>query len=322
MKIAILGAGGLGKSAARLIEHKKEVKIVAACDKKGYVIDEKGIKPKKIYSLKKEDSVAKVGDTSNDTIGEIIKSSKFIDGILITLPNLPNEFIPSVAKRFLENGYQGAFSDPLKRTQAMKIMFGMNNLFKKHKSTYITGTGATPGLLTAAAVLASQSFIKVDKVDIFWGVGIANWEEYKGTIREDIAHLPGYTIEKAKAMTDKEIEELLDKTNGVLTFKNMEHADDILLKKVGIVDRLEQVSVGGIMDTKHAKKPVTTTMTLTGKTFDGKISSHKFMLGDETSMATNVLGPALGYLKRAIWLRQNKIYGVFGSTEFMPMVVR
>ena len=322
MNIAILGAGGLGKSAARLIEHKKEVKIVAACDKRGYIIDEKGIKPKKIYSLSKEESVAGIGNASNDAIKEIIKAGKFIDGILITLPNLPNEFIPSVAKRFLKNGYEGAFSDPLKRTQAMKIMFGMDNFFKKHKSAYITGTGATPGLLTAAAVLAAQSFIKVDKVDIFWGVGIANWEEYKGTIREDIAHLPGYTIEKAKAMTDKEIEELLDKSNGILKFRNMEHADDILLQRIGVVDNLNQVSIGGVMDTRHAKKPVTTTMTLTGKTFDGKTSSHKFMLGDETTMAANVLGPALGYLKRAIWLKQNKLYGVFGSTEFMPMVVR
>jgi len=322
MNIAVLGAGGLGKSAARIIEQKNEVKIIATCDKKGYFIDENGIDPKKIYSLGKEDSIETIGNKSDDTIGEIIKASKIIEGILITLPNLPNEFIPSVAKRFLDNNYQGSFSDPLKRTQAMKIMFGMDDFFKKHKSTYLTGTGATPGLLSAAAVLASQSFIKVDKVDIFWGVGIDNWEEYKGTIREDIAHLPNFSIEKAKTMTDKEIEDLLDKTDGKLEFKNMEHADDILLKKVGVVDNLNQVTVGGIMDTRNTKKPVTTTMTLTGKTFDNKTSSHKFMLGDETTMAANVIGSALGYLKRAIWLNQKNIYGVYGSTEFMPMVVR
>lgn len=322
MNIAILGAGGLGKSAARLIEQKKEVKIVAVCDSKGYIIDEKGIRPKKIYSLSKDESIAEIGNASNDAIGEIIKAGKLIKGILITLPNLPNEFVPSVAKRFLKGGYKGAFSDPLKRTQAMKIMFKLDSYFKKKKCTYITGTGATPGLLTAAAILAAQSFIKVKNVDIFWGVGIANWEEYKGTIREDIAHLPGYSVKIAKAMSDEEVEELLDKTNGILKFRNMEHADDILLQKAGVVDKLSHVTVGGVMDTRHAKKPVTTTMTLTGKTFDGKISSHKFMLGDETTMAANVLGPALGYLKRAIWLKQNKIYGVFGSTEFMPMVVR
>lgn len=204
----------------------------------------------------------------------------------------------------------------------MKIMFDMDDFFKEHKSTYLTGTGATPGLLSAAAVLASQSFVEVDKVDIRWGVGIANWEEYKGTIREDIAHLPGYSVEMAKSMTDSEIEDLLNKTDGVLEFKNMEHADDILLEKAGVVDNRNKVSVGGVMDTRHAKKPVTTTMTLTGKTFDNKKSSHKFVLGDETSMAANVLGPSLGYLKRAIWLKKKGIYGVFGSTEFMPLVVK
>ncbi len=322
MDIAILGAGGLGRSAVRIIEKKKEVKIVAICDKNGYIISEKGIAPKKIYSLAKYDDLSSIGNSSDDPIEEIIKSSKFIEGILITLPNLPNEFIPSVAKRFLDGGYEGAFSDPMKRTKAIEIMFSMNSFFAKHNSTYITGTGATPGLLTAAAVLAAQSFIEVNKVDIFWGVGISNWQEYKGTIREDIAHLPGYTMEKAKSMSDKEIDTLLDKTNGILEFRNMGHGDDVLLKKVGVVDSLAKVSVGGVMDTRSSKKPVTTTMTLTGKTFDGRISSHKFILGDETTMAANVLGPALGYLKRAIWLKKNGLYGVYGSTEFMPMIVR
>jgi hypothetical protein len=76
------------------------------------------------------------------------------------------------------------------------------------------------------------------------------------------------------------------------------------------------------MDTRSAKKPVTTTMTLTGITHDGKRSSHKFSLGDETTMAANVIGPALGYLKRAQWMKERGLYGIYGSTEFMPMVAR
>ena len=102
----------------------------------------------------------------------------------------------------------------------------------------------------------------------------------------------------------------------------MEHADDILLQRVGVVQSPEQVEVGGVMDTRRAKKPVSTTMTLTGLTYEGKRSSHSFILGDETTMAANVIGPALGYLKRAAWLRQRGFYGVFGSTEFLPMIVR
>jgi len=259
---------------------------------------------------------------SNDSIGEIIKLKKKIDGIFIALPNLPNEFIPGVVKRFIKGGFSGVFTGVLKRTKAIKLMMKLDNGLKKNKSVYITGCGATPGLLSAAATLAAQSFINVEDVNIWWGVGISNWDEYKATIREDIAHLPGFTVSKAKRMTDRDIEKLLDKTNGRLELYEMEHGDDILLKNAGVVDSLDKVSVGGVMDTRNAKKPVSTTMTLTGITFEGKRSSHKFILGDDTSMAANVVGPALGYLKRALWLKKHKIYGMYGSAEFMPMILR
>src|SRR3989338_8044457 len=202
-------------------------------------------------------------------------------------------------KRFIRAGFSGVFTDALKRTGAVKVMMKLDPGLKKNRSVYITGCGATPGLLSAAAVLAAQSFVKIEDVNIRWGVGISNWDEYKATVREDIAHLPGYTLEKAKRMSDEEIENLLDKTGGKLILRQMEHADDILLKRAGVVDSLKRVTVGGVMDTRHAKKPVSTTMTLTGITFEGKRASHRFILGDETTMAANVIGPALGYLKRA-----------------------
>jgi len=312
MKIAVLGAGGLGKACLRVAKEKKGVKIVAICDSRGFLYSERGIDVKDINRL----------HASNDPIGEIVKLKDKIGGIFVALPNLPNEFIPSVVRRFIKAGYKGVFSDALKRTRAVKLMKRLDAGLKRNKSVYITGCGATPGLLSAAAVLAAQSFIKVLDVNIWWGVGISNWDEYRATIREDIAHLPGYTVSKAKKMTDSQVERLLDKRDGKLELHEMEHADDILLKDVGVVDSLNKVSVGGIMDTRCAKKPVSTTMTLTGITFDGKKSSHRFILGDETSMAANVIGPALGYMKRAVWLKEHSIYGMFGSTEFMPMVVR
>ena len=201
-------------------------------------------------------------------------------------------------------------------------MFELDETVRRSGSVVMTGCGATPGMLAAAAVLAAQSFIQVEKVDIRWGVGIANWGAYKATIREDIAHLDGYSVERAKAMTDAEVAELLDRTNGLLELRRMEHADDVLLQRVGVVDHPDQVEVGGVMDTRHAKKPVSTTMRLTGLTYEGKRATHTFTLGDETTMAANVIGPALGYLKRGLWLKDRGITGVFGSTEFLPMVVR
>jgi hypothetical protein len=151
-------------------------------------------------------------------------------------------------------------------------------------------------------------------------VGISNWEAYRATIREDIAHLPGYNVEKASAMTDAEVEAFLDQTNGILTLENMEHADDLMLELAGICRR-EQVSVGGVVDTRNAKKPLSTNVQVTGRTFEGKISTHTFTLGDETSMAANVCGPAFGYLKAGIGLSRRGMSGLFTATEIMPQFV-
>ncbi len=325
MRLAVLGAGGLGKAAAQIIDQKQSLCLVAICDSRGYAYNQQGLDAQAIMSLEPDQSIAdipEVGKSSNDSIGEIIKmGSSQIDGVLVALPNLPNEFIPGIVKRFISAGFETVFSDALKRTSAMEQMLKLSPQLKKIKSTYITGAGASPGLLTAAAVIAAQSYMQVDEVDIWWGVGISNWEQYKATVREDIAHLPEYDVERARAMSDEDVEQLLKERDGKLTLRNMEHADDILLELAKVVDSRDKVKVGGIIDTRNAKKPVSTTMTLTGRTFDGKISSHRFVLGDDTCMAANVIGPALGYLKRARWLKDNGLYGIYGSTQFMPMMV-
>ncbi|HEX8550531.1 MAG TPA: hypothetical protein VF681_03135 [Abditibacteriaceae bacterium] len=323
MNVAILGAGGLGKAAAQIISFKKEMKLVAIADAGGVAIDANGLDADEIARVKIGGSVAELaqGKESDDAIGEIIALGDKIDGVFIALPNLPNSFIPDVARRFVQAGFKGVFCDALKRTRAMEMMFDLDDEFRAANCTYLTGCGATPGLLTAAAALAAQSFVEVEKVDIWWGVGIPNWDAYRATIREDIAHLPGHTVESAKAMSDTEIASLLDETDGKLTLHEMEHADDVMLERAGVISR-DAVHVGGVMDTRSAQKPVSTTMTLTGKTFEGKTSTHKFVLGDETSMAANVCGTALGYLRRAHWLRERGLCGVFSSADMMPMVVK
>ena len=342
IRVGVLGAGGLGKAAARIIGAKQELRLCAICDSRGIVSAPEGLETEAVAALE-GDLVAGYGEAlrrreeagggvqvaaavdarhAEDPVGEILRQADQLDAILIALPNLPNEFIPGVIERFARAGQSLVFVDVLKRTSAVAQMFALDALVKEARSVVLTGCGATPGLLSAAAVLAAQSFIHVERVDIWWGVGIANWDAYQATIREDIAHLPGYTVECAKAMSDADVEALLERTNGLLELRHMEHADDILLQRVGVVEHPDQVEVGGVMDTRHPKKPVSTTMTLTGITWDGKRSSHKFILGDETTMAANVIGPALGYLKRGLWLKSHGLFGVFGSTEFLPMVVR
>ena len=349
MRVAVLGAGGLGRAACRIIGMKRQLRLVAICDSKGYAFDPEGLDCERLAGCS-GDLVSSYGVTAaleagaarrgssgsrskeidavvehvDDPLGELASLAKesAFDAVLITLPNMPNGFIPGVVERFVRAASGLVFADVLKRTAAVELLFGLDPAVKQSESVVLTGCGATPGLLTAAAVLAAQSFIEIERVDIWWGVGMANWEAYRSTIREDIAHLPGYSVERATAMTDEEVAAFLDRTAGLLELHQMEHADDILLQRVGVIQSPEQVEVGGVMDTRHAKKPVSTTMTLTGITHDGKRSSHRFILGDETTMAANVIGPALGYLKRALWLKRHGLFGVFGSTEFLPMIVR
>lgn len=87
-------------------------------------------------------------------------------------------------------------------------------------------------------------------MQVTFGVGIGNWEAYRSTVREDIAHLEGYSVESAQAMSDAQVSALLERTDGLLKLENMEHADDILLELAGICGR-ERVSVGGVVDTRN-----------------------------------------------------------------------
>ncbi|MEH2090380.1 (S)-8-amino-7-oxononanoate synthase BioU [Nostoc sp.] len=324
IRVGVLGFGGLGQAAAKVVAGKREMILVAAADQKGYAYAAEGLNTEKsVATYQAQGSVGylePIGTLTNQSIQDLIEIAE-VDGYFLALPNLPNDFIPNVAKEFIKSGWRGVLVDAIKRTTAVEQLLAMKEELQAAGITYMTGCGATPGLLTAAAALAAQSFAEIHQVEITFGVGIANWEAYRATVREDIGHMPGYTVEAARAMTDAEVEALLDKTNGVLTLKNMEHADDVMLEVAGIVGR-DRVTVGGVVDTRNPKKPLSTNVKVTGRTFEGKISTHTFTLGDETSMAANVCGPAFGYLKAGRQLHQRGIYGIFTAAEIMPQFVR
>ena len=325
LRVGVLGFGGLGQAAARLLAAKREMVLVAAADRHGYLYQPTGIDVDGcIAAYRDQGSVGylpEAGQLSEQSILDLIQSAPDVDGYFLALPNLPNTFMASVVKDFIQSGWKGVLVDALKRTSAVEQMLALQDDLQGAGITYLSGCGATPGLLTAAAALAAQSYAEIHQVKITFGVGIANWEAYRATIREDIAHLPGYDVATASAMTDAEVEELLDRTNGILTLENMEHADDIMLELAGICDR-DRVTVGGVVDTRNPKKPLSTNVQITGRTFEGKISTHTFTLGDETSMAANVCGPAFGYLKAGMSLHRRGIHGLFTSAEVMPQFVR
>jgi len=324
MKVGVLGFGGLGQAAAKLLEPKGEMIFVAAADQNGYAYNPQGLDtPSAIRIYQEHGSIGYL-----DTYGNLSKNSIYdlvvnhdVDGYFLALPNLPNTFMADVAKQFIRSGWQGVLVDALKRTSAVEQLLELQSDLQKVGITYLTGCGATPGLLTAAAAIAAQSFAEIHSVKITFGVGIANWSAYRATIREDIAHMPNYDVETARAMSDEEIVQLLEQTNGIISLENMEHADDIMLELAGICDR-DRVTVGGVVDTRNAKKPLSTNVKVTGRTFEGKISTHTFTLGDETSMAANVCGPAFGYFKAGMALNKRNITGLFTAAEIMPQFVK
>lgn len=325
IKAGILGFGGLGQAAARVLIPKQEMLWTAAADQKGYAYGPTGLDlTAAIATYQDRGSLGYLepeGTLSNTSIQDLIQRAQEAEGYFLALPNLPNTFMASVVQAFIRSGWQGVLVDAIKRTSAVEKLLALRQDLAAARITYLTGCGATPGLLTAAAALAAQSFAEIHSVKITFGVGIANWEAYRATIREDIAHLPGYSVEQAQGMTDAEVTALLDQTQGLLTLENMEHADDLILELAGICPR-DRVSVGGVVDTRNPKKPLSTNVQITGRTFEGKRSTHTFTLGDETSMAANVCGPAFGYLKAGIDLHRRGIYGLLSSAEVMPQFVR
>jgi len=325
LKVGILGFGGLGQAAAKLLSTKQEMQLVVAADKEGFAYDPRGLNASAAIAAYQDQGslgyLPNSGKLSQNSITGAIAIASDVDGYFLALPNLPNTFMASVAKQFIDSGWQGVLVDAIKRTSAVEQMIALSPELEAAGITYMSGCGATPGLLTAAAAIAAQSFAEVHKVEITFGVGIANWNAYRATIREDIAHMSGYNVDMAQAMSDAEVEALLEKTNGLISLENMEHADDIMLERMGICDR-DRVTVGGIVDTRNPKKPLSTNMKLTGRTFEGKISTHTFTLGDETSMAANVCGPAFGYLKAGKQFHQRGIYGLMTAAEVMPAFVR
>jgi hypothetical protein len=324
INVGVLGFGGLGQAAARVLAQKQEMRWVAAADQKGCAYTRAGLSPDEAIAVYQQQGslgyLEPHGSFSQDSIGELIEKAG-VEGYFLALPNLPNTFMAEVARKFIEAGWRGVLVDALKRTSGMEQLIQMQQDLSSAGITYLTGCGATPGLLTAAAAIAAQSYAEIHRVTITFGVGIANWEAYRATIREDIAHLPGYDLEQARGMSDAEVEALLDETDGILKLENMEHADDIVLELAGICPR-DRVTVGGVVDTRNSRKPLSTNVQVTGRTFEGKISTHTFTLGDETSMAANVCGPAFGYLKAGVLLHRQGLYGLFTPAQIMPQFVR
>lgn len=313
VRVAVFGFGGLGKGMARLIPHRPDFKLVAVADSQGFAFNANGLSLTEAYEL------SQPLHSDSDSIISLLKAhADQIDAVFMALPNLPVEFFADTVKRIVaETGFKGVFVDALKRTEAVERLFDLHDALREQGILYVTGAGATPGFLTTVAAVAAHSFVEVLDVNIHFGVGIANWEAYKATVREDFIHLEGFDAKRVACMSDEEIAEELSVRNGLLKLVDMEHADDVILELAGVCPR-DRVRVGGLVDTRNAKKPVNTTVTVTGRTMSGAVGSHQFVVSDEATMVDNVCGPALGFMLRAAEMHQRGFYGLITSADIMP----
>lgn len=324
-RLAIFGAGGLGIEMLALLQQREAAQLVALLDRSGYVFADGGLDLAQTErDLRSGREVAQLSGSTATAVGMAIREflrehSGQLEAIFLALPNLPNEFIPDIAAYIAqETSFRGVIVDALKRTSAVELLAQHDTKFQDAGILYLSGCGATPGMLSTAAVVAAQSFVEVQEVKITFGVGIANWQAYRATIREDIAHLPGYDVQRAAQLSEAEVEALLEKTNGLLHLEDMEHADDLMLERAGVCRR-EQVRVGGVVDTRNPQKPLSTNVQIRGITYQGREATHTFTLGDETSMAANVNGNVLGFLNAGLhsyW--EHGVRGFQTAAELLP----
>ncbi|MDY7013013.1 MAG: saccharopine dehydrogenase-like oxidoreductase, partial [Cyanobacteriota bacterium] len=154
IRVGILGFGGLGQAAARVLSPKQEMRWVAVADREGYVWDEAGLNADRCIAVYRDrgsvGNLESPGQLSDRSIQDLIERAP-VDGYFLALPNLPNTFMAEVARTFIRSGWRGVLVDALKRTSAMEQIFALKDELKAAGITYMTGCGATPGLLTAAA---------------------------------------------------------------------------------------------------------------------------------------------------------------------------
>ena len=91
-RIGILGFGGLGQAAAKLLSQKQEMRWVAVADRQGYAHSPAGLDWEACSrATRASGSVGELGTRSNASIRNLIDTAD-VDGYFLALPNLPNTF--------------------------------------------------------------------------------------------------------------------------------------------------------------------------------------------------------------------------------------
>jgi len=326
IQAAVVGVGGIGGAVARILARKAGFRVIGLADRSDLAVNPDGLDVETALQARKtRGSLAALpglGFEAQEPLAALLEKLPGLSALVLCTPSIPHELTARQAKRLVELGFRGAAVDVLDQSGALEKLFPLEQSLRKAGITYVTGAGCTPGLLTAAAALMAHSFMEVSGVNIYFGVGIANYlDRDEASLREVLAGIDRMGAEKAARLSREEIRALLEERKGILEVRGLAHGDDLLLQRSGVAWR-DRVEVGGRVDTTKDKKPVSTRVTVKGRTFDGREAEHTLTLGDETSMFANTAGPAVGYLARAADFNQRGIFGLFGSTDLMPLFLQ
>lgn len=137
LRIGVLGFGGLGQAAAKVLSGKREMLLVAVADQKGYAYSTVGLNTNfAITTYQQQGSVGYLqshGNLSNHSIKDLIANAPGVDAYFLALPNLPNDFIPKVTQQFITAGWQGVLVDAIKRTSAVEQLLAMKKNWRWRK---------------------------------------------------------------------------------------------------------------------------------------------------------------------------------------------
>jgi glycerol-3-phosphate dehydrogenase len=145
LKVAVLGAGGLGRGMAQMVQARRDFQLCAIADTTGYAFNEAGLCLEALMATKTVENYAAEASVvpSTDAIQALFEAhGSQLDAVFLALPNLPVDFFAKTLRRLAESGcFQGVLVDALKRTQAVEHLLPLDSLLRSQRMLYITGAG-------------------------------------------------------------------------------------------------------------------------------------------------------------------------------------
>ena len=189
INFAVLGTGGIGRRTLEVSTAKETLEPVAACDRHGVAVDHDGLDVSELLDategniagdgtgdtdartdggtaveggVKQHGADAGIvaseqGERTADPIGAVIEESEHLDAVLLALPNLEHDFIPRIAERFADAGYEGVLVDVLKRSRVIGMLDDREEELADSGITFVCGASAAAPVRKPGVAPAPQT---------------------------------------------------------------------------------------------------------------------------------------------------------------------